>query len=189
MSRLFTFVILFAIAACNKGDDKERWGAKPPAEGSSHPPGHSATPPTPNPPQEPAGAQTSDLDPVLAAYERARALLASDQTEGLAAVAADLRKAATTAAVAVPGHKAHLQAVATAAPALASSADLAAARKAFGEISRPLVALVQADAGLAKRLHIFNCSMADGYGDWVQPSASIENPYMGKKMLACGTEK
>jgi hypothetical protein len=30
--------------------------------------------------------------------------------------------------------------------------------------------------------------MAEGYQKWVQVSSEMANPYMGKKMLKCGSE-
>jgi hypothetical protein len=117
---------------------------------------------------------------VLAAYERARAQLAADKTAGLAAAARDMATAA---------RKGKLDAIAKAAPALEKAKDLAAARKAFGALSRPVVALVESDASLKKRLRVFECPMADaGANQWVQPGAEPANPYMGAKMLTCGGE-
>ena len=66
--------------------------------------------------------------------------------------------------------------------------DPDAVRKAFGEVSRSVVALLAAEPSLREGLNIFECSMAQGYQKWVQKTETIENPYMGSQMLACGTK-
>lgn len=127
-------------------------------------------PPTAN---QPASPQTT-----LAAYESIRELLAKDQTVGLADRAAELERVARGA---------KLDQVATAAASLKGKAeDIDAARKAFGDVSRAVVELLVRDPKLRDGRHIFHCPMADGYQKWIQTSDKIENPYMGKKMLACG---
>lgn len=135
------------------------------------------------PPSPPTAKQrkSSDLSDLLSAYEQARALLAGDKLDGLAATARRLAGAA---------RKASLAEIARAALPLEKARDLAAARKAFGKLSRSVVALVQADPALKKRLHVFECPMVSaGENQWVQRSAKIENPYMGQRMPACGTKK
>ena len=72
--------------------------------------------------------------------------------------------------------------------AAAPATDLPRLRREFGDVSRHVVALLTAEASLARGLHVFECPMAEGYGRWVQPSADISNPYMGTRMPACGTE-
>jgi membrane fusion protein, copper/silver efflux system len=51
-----------------------------------------------------------------------------------------------------------------------------------------VVTLLATDKALAKGLRVFECPMVQGYRKWVQPSDEMANPYMGKKMLACGGE-
>jgi membrane fusion protein, copper/silver efflux system len=136
---------------------------------------------------EHAAAELSD---VLASYERIRGLLADDQLTETSAVATRLKTAAREAAGKAPAPLGeHLKAIATAADTLAAvpATDAAALRKAFGEVSRPMVALIAADPKLAEGRHLFECPMAEGYQKWVQTSATVSNPYMGKKMPTCGT--
>jgi Cu(I)/Ag(I) efflux system membrane fusion protein len=126
---------------------------------------------------------------VLGHYEHIRALLAGDQAEPVAAAAKDLQQAARDqAASAGAPAKAPYTKVAAAAGrvATAPAKDIEAVRKAFGELSKAVVGLLAADPALAKGQHVFECPMAKGYGKWVQPTDKLENPYMGKKMLACG---
>ena len=128
---------------------------------------------------------------LFAEYESIRALLADDTGKGIAArakrletMALGVKKTATKSA------KPHLAKVASAADKLAAvdETDLAALRLAFGELSRPLVALLGSDKKLAANYHTFECPMAEGYKRWIQPNTDLANPYMGQKMLACGTE-
>src|SRR5690349_9328961 len=71
--------------------------------------------------------------PVLAPYERVRALLAADKLEGVADAARELEKSATAA---------HYSEIATGAAKLAGAADLEGARAAFGDVSMHLIALL-----------------------------------------------
>jgi membrane fusion protein, copper/silver efflux system len=139
----------------------------------------------------PAAAVEADAPAVLATYESIRDLLAKDKTEGLADQAGKLEGQARGAATKAGGDaKPKLEAIATAAAGLKSKAgDVDEARKAFGDVSKPMVELLEADPKLREGQHLFECPMADGYGKWVQPHAKIQNPYMGTKMLECGGKK
>ena len=125
---------------------------------------------------------------MLDTYERLRAALAQDELAELGAIVSTLQQTASSAAE--TGSAAaveHLRAAASAAEAMASSVDdPSAARKAFGEVSRAVVALLTADPELARGKYLFECPMATGYKKWVQTSEEISNPYMGKAMPACG---
>jgi len=65
------------------------------------------------------------------------------------------------------------------------ASDLAALRRSFGELSRPLVALLGELSELTGYF-VFECPMAAGYKRWIQPTDAIQNPYMGSRMLRCG---
>ena len=83
--------------------------------------------------------------------------------------------------------KPHAAGIAKAAEALSKSgADLAGVRVAFGELSRQILTYLDADGGVAQGRFAFECSMAAGYGKWVQTSDQVSNPYMGTQMLRCG---
>jgi len=127
-------------------------------------------------PKEPAATPATAM---LAAYERVRALLAADELEGVGAAAREIEATANAASY---------TAIATNAAKLAGAADLEAARVSFADVSRDVVTLLASDKALAKGQHVFECPMVQGYRKWVQPSQDLENPYMGKKMLACGGE-
>lgn len=125
------------------------------------------------------------------AYEAARALLAQDAMEGLAARAGELKTALQQAAEATQGDgtplTAWLQQGADAAAHLASAKDAEAARQHFARVSEALIALASADPRLQEGWHVFECPMVDGVNQWLQREPKLENPYMGRRMLACGT--
>jgi len=126
----------------------------------------------------------------LRAYERVRAALVADRGD-VAAAAQEIASEARGARGAAPSAlRPHLDEIASEATELAAApaTDLPRLRREFGDVSRHVVALLTAEASLARDLHVFECPMAEGYGRWVQPSAEISNPYMGTRMPACGTE-
>lgn len=70
--------------------------------------------------------------------------------------------------------------------------DLHEARVGFGRISRDLVALLADHGGqtlFGRELYLFRCGMAKvGYENWLWWSPEIHNPYMGQRMLECGSQ-
>lgn len=118
----------------------------------------------------------------LSQYEVVRAALASDD---LAAA----KKAATVVEkdLAVVAKKdAKAQAGADAAKKLAAADSLKTAREAFKALSKRAVHLADSQKGY----YIANCPMVeDGEGAWVQTTKNINNPYLGKAMLTCGSIK
>jgi Cu(I)/Ag(I) efflux system membrane fusion protein len=157
------FISLVLLASCTKSAPKDTTPIKDPVpmvEGT-------------------APASTTPATETLAAYERVRVLLAADEIKGVAEAARALEASATSASY---------TAIASSATKLAATADLDAARLAFGDVSREVVTVLASDQALAKGQHVFECPMVKGYRKWVQPSSEMANPYMGKKMLACGGE-
>jgi hypothetical protein len=114
----------------------------------------------------------ADLEP----YFPIRAALAGDTLDGVKDHADALAKADD-------------EAVAKAAKALADAKEIEPARKSFGELSKALLAEVEAARKKGARLpdlYIFECPMAKPYGKWLQGKKEIGNPYMGAKMPRCG---
>ena len=110
----------------------------------------------------------------LEQYETVRAGLAGDDF-GIA------KNGATNLVTAVQEEFAGSQAMIEAAQKLAASETIDDARAQFAIISAELVKTVQGKPGY----YVMNCPMVKN-GVWVQTTSKIENPYMGKKMLACG---
>jgi len=145
----------------------------------------------PGPIQLPSAALEA-LRTALDAYEAARARLAEDRLEGVAPharrMAQDLERARQAIAADAAGDAGRwLREAGAAARSLEEAADLDAARQAFGETSRFLVALAGADPRLAEGWRVFECTMTETFPKWMQRPETIENPYMGTDMPRCGT--
>jgi len=135
-------------------------------------------------------ATRANIERAVTAYEAVREALADDRSD-VTAQSEALAEAARQGAVGAPEPlRRPLDDVASAADRLARvpSGDLDAAREAFGELSRALIALLSKDPSLQEGRHVYECPMAEGYKKWVQVSEGTSNPYMGSKMLQCGTE-
>jgi hypothetical protein len=129
---------------------------------------------------EPSAAEPpANAHPLVLAYDGVREALAVDDLAATQATAKALAEAGKAEA-----------ALAEAAQKVASSADLDAARVAFGDLSQAYIALLNAKAVLDpdKKLIAFRCPMAKGYKKWVQFGEPMRNPYMGKAMLECGAK-
>ncbi|HEY5891860.1 MAG TPA: DUF3347 domain-containing protein [Chthoniobacterales bacterium] len=96
----------------------------------------------------------------------------------------DLAAAKTAAAALADVSKTEKQdAISTEAAKVTTPTSLGQARKAFKAVSAEAIKLASGKDGY----HVMTCPMVNA--DWVQTSTTIENPYMGKAMLDCGTEK
>jgi len=127
-------------------------------------------------------ADTATFDAMASHYEAIWKALAADSLDGVAEHATAIAELAGTAG--------HPEAAAEAAPeiaqqarSLAAAEDLAAARDAFGDLTKPLVRYRKAVG--ADRLQVAFCPMAKKA--WLQPEGEIENPYYGSAMLSCGS--
>lgn len=130
------------------------------------------------------------LRAAFAAYEQARALLAADRAHGLAEVAGTIAEALRSAHETSTGAPSEVRsAIASgheSARALASQTELEPARRAFADLSQRLIGLADSDARLAEGYHVFRCPMVEHFPKWFQRAPSLENPYMGTRMLQCG---
>lgn len=76
--------------------------------------------------------------------------------------------------------------------AVAPITDPEDARTRFGRISHELTRLLESNGGktlFGKDLDQFECGMSGvGYERWLWWSPDIHNPYMGQRMLSCGTK-
>lgn len=127
-------------------------------------------------------------------YEAVRQALLHDTTKGvgghataIADQAAALEKSFDAAAAGVVADsqgacEALLPDIVTAARKLATADDLAAARAAFGELSKPLVRYREMVPG--ERPMVVYCPMAKE--SWLQPEGEVGNPYFGQSMARCG---
>lgn len=190
---LFSLVIAtaFYLSACSKDEGKSDPApstvTEEPAKTATDPnlapvdKGEASTPP-------PAASFATEI---MTSYEACRALLAADKGDGIVACAEGIVAAAKVAMEAAPEdtHE-HITNLIDAATALAKtkSDDMEAMRLGFGVVSESVVGMLVAAPDTAKNYHVFECPMAKGYQRWAQPNAKLENPYMGTRMLACGSE-
>jgi len=132
------------------------------------------------------------MDEILAHYVKIQQTLAADSSVGVKAEAQAIAQKADALLkrnVSPDGKKPDefkkiLEEVRKGAPKF-NSDDIKQARKAFGELTPPLVRYVnEFEAGKGK-YHVAHCPMIKK--DWVQADEKIRNPYYGKSMLACGT--
>lgn len=126
----------------------------------------------------------------LGAYEEVRGELAADRLEGVPAGASRLAEALRLALDGRAGLKGEFQDVIEEALLIAESMaeieDLDDARAEFGELSRLVLLLAGYDPRLAEGWLVFACPMTKTFGKWIQPAETLENPYMGQAMPACG---
>lgn len=133
----------------------------------------------------------SSIDRALGAYDDIRSKLAGDQIAAISGDARRLEQAAAAASKsAPPSLRPMLESLSAAAGDLqrADQDDPGAVREAFGNVSRAAIALVGADSTLSEGRQVYECSMTEGYGKWIQTTDKIANPYMGSGMLECGAE-
>lgn len=158
----------------------------------------SMAPPTPSskpnamtlPSIELAPATLTSLGRALDAYESIRSALAADRLAGIATYARDLSTALRASSTGLQLEVSHaLEGAAKASDRLADVTTLDEARNALGNVSEVVVALVMSNKELQRGWHRFSCPMAKGFGEWVQRSPDISNPYMGTKMPTCGSSE
>ncbi len=113
------------------------------------------------------------------AYESLRAALAQDRLD-------EVRDKAITVANAAGETRAPT--VAKAAQSIVPSENADGMRKAFGDLSREMIVLAKEHPSAKKGRFVFTCGMAQGYPKWIQVSKTMTNPYMGQRMLECGTK-
>lgn len=146
---------------------------------------------TDGPPIELTAEARSSIDRALGAYDDIRSKLAGDQIAAISGDAQRLEQAATAASKsAPPSLRPTLESLSAAARDLqqADQDDPGAVRKAFGKVSQATITLVRGDSTLSEGRRVYECSMTEGYGKWIQTTDKIENPYMGSRMLNCGAE-
>ena len=143
-----------------------------------------------------AASNAAPLAAAVGAYLDVQAALASDQTapDAAARLADALRRSTETAPAGDPHlwHRlsAEVAAARSAADALRRSETVGDARAAFGDLSVPFAALVEA-AGAGDGLVRHTCGMTAGApegGVWLQRAGPVRNPYFGSRMLLCSRD-
>ena len=135
-----------------------------------------------------APAVQSQVDAVVKSYLTVQKHLTQDKTEGIAAEFKTIREAAEKLVNAAEDEKLKVQAQTVAKHAEAKPKDLKAARAINESLSSAVIGLVQVvppSNEVAPALYEATCPMAKA--NWLQTTKEITNPYMGQKMLNCGS--
>ena len=141
------------------------------------------------PAEDPEAVFRRELVAVMSRYLRAQRAMASDDVDA-AKVAARGMSAAIRRVSPPPSKQAawasHRSGLASGAGGVAGAADLAAAQRAFIPLGAAVTRLVR-DLGnpLTSTVRVAHCPMRDA--DWVQSSATIQNPFFGSRMPTCGS--
>jgi hypothetical protein len=131
---------------------------------------------------EAGGPLTAEQKNYLSLYEPIRAALAADNLEGAKKAAMKLA-AAPQEKAANEAEQKRLATNLAASKKLAASGSLSDARDAFQVLSRKANHLAEGQKGYFR----FICPMVpNDQGKWVQTTADMSNPYMGKAMPKCG---
>jgi hypothetical protein len=117
-------------------------------------------------------------------YEAIRQALLHDTADGIAGHAESIREIASATAPEDSSSEAAdlIQLILNSAVKLKSSGNLAEAREAFGELSKPMVRLREMVS--EPESVVVYCSMAKKA--WLQPEGEVGNPYYGQSMARCG---
>lgn len=126
------------------------------------------------------------LRTVMALTDDVRLRLATDSMDDLGTLGSDL---ASRLALQAPDPVAPwLDVARDGAEGLGRARDLEAARLAYAELMRALLAISTADARLREGFHVYRCPMADSFEQWIQTEEGLHNPYMGHSMPGCGVD-
>lgn len=117
--------------------------------------------------------KAAQQDPIFKNYEDARQAM-------IKASIPDIQKSAKQ--IVVAAHNAGEHAIAEKAAALEETGDLAAARKAFSDLSDAVIKY--RDTRCCAKPAVAYCSMEKK--SWLQPAGEIGNPYVGASMRKCG---
>ena len=135
-----------------------------------------------------SSAVSERIKKTLKDYEAIREALAADRLNDVAGIATRLEASAEAAKKeAPPDVTSRLNEMKSATANLKAGGDADAPRKTFGDLSRAVVSLLVEHRALSKNRYIFECPMAQGYKKWIQTKKELENPYMGGRMLKCGS--
>lgn len=121
-------------------------------------------------------------DSLVPAYMKIQTALAADDLPAAQSAAGELLATAEKGA--------EFKALINPTKAIASAANIAAARISFQKVSDELIALIdRVGTTGGPALFVAHCPMAFSGkgGDWLQTDKKINNPYYGASMLRCGS--
>lgn len=130
-----------------------------------------------------AGVPENPAEQILEQYFLIHKSLAADSAEGVSAAAARIASISRQTAGTEMKIKTQLIDLSEAAARLQTD-DLKTASNEFGELSKSLIAYLQAAGAKRNPPYQFFCPLVKK--NWLQPDKDVRNPYFGKSMLDCG---
>lgn len=166
--------------------------SQPPTEAPASRPAAAARPATA--PRLPAhafdDAWIAALTEAMEHYDALSSALAADQLTPISTLAPaleDVLSKPDPSGLPVPVREV-LVGLESASAELKRASTLDEARLALAELGRLFVGLAVADPRLQEGWQLFRCPMVEGFPKWIQRPGPMANPYMGQRMLACGTK-
>lgn len=142
--------------------------------------------------QQPANPEADPFNALFTAYFALKDALVASDAKQAAAHAGAFAAAVKAVPMERMGPDVHgvwmqvMEPLANTGATIAAKADLDAQRKAFAELSTPMLALVNV-APRAEPVYYDHCPMYAGGADWLSMEKPIKNPFYGSAMLSCGS--
>jgi len=155
---------------------------------------HGSTSPDTLAAQVTANPKADQFNALFAAYFAMKDALVASDAKKAAAHATELSDAVKAVRMERMGPDLHdawmqvMEPLANISAGIASKTDIDAQRKAFAELSAPMLALVKA-APRPEPVYYDHCPMYEGGADWLSQEKPIKNPFYGSMMLTCGSVK
>ena len=135
--------------------------------------------------------QVNEFKSFVDQYEKIRILLAADQltqsAQSALTLSKNLQNFLNEAKNKQHSLKSIIQDMMQAGTHMHQSKTADEQRKFFGDMSKAFLHIMQTYPQLKEGWHVFMCPMAQGYAKWAQIPPVMANPYMGKRMLKCGS--
>ncbi|MBK7555859.1 MAG: DUF3347 domain-containing protein [Flavobacteriales bacterium] len=155
---------------------------------------HGSTAPDTLAAQVPANPKSDQFNGLFTAYFALKDALVASDAKKAAAHASELSAAVKAVQMERMGPELHgawmqvMEPLANISAGIASKTDIEAQRKAFAELSAPILALVKV-APRPEPVYYDHCPMYEGGADWLSQEKGIKNPFYGSMMLTCGSVK
>lgn len=144
--------------------------------------------------QGPANPKSDQFNALFTAYFALKDALVASDAKSAAERATELSAAVKAVQMERMGPELHgvwmqvLEPLANISAGIAAKKDLDTQRKAFAELSAPMLALVKV-APRPEPVYYDHCPMYEGGADWLSQEKGIKNPFYGSMMLTCGNVK
>ena len=157
-------------------------------------PEHSGTSPDTLAGQVPANPKSDQFNTLFAAYFALKDALVASDGKKAAAHASELSAAVKGMQMERMVPEQHgvwmqvMEPLANISAGITSKTDIESQRKAFAELSAPMLDLVKV-APRPEPVYFDHCPMYEGGSDWLSREKGIKNPFYGSMMLTCGSVK